>query len=119
MKVAMPRFDQEVAPCFEHSATITIFTIKGGKQVNRMDFAVQSCKPLDRVRLLRDQSVDTLICGGVQDVFEDLLESAGIHVISWVSGDVKSLLNRFIHGELVSGSGRLSKKTNGESAADS
>jgi len=118
MKVAIPRFGKEVAPCFEHSATIAIFTIKGGKLTDQLDFAVQSREELDRVRLLRDQKVETLICGGVQDVFEDLLRATGIKVISWVSGDVESLIDLFIRGELVPGTGRLSKKTGGTPSTD-
>jgi predicted Fe-Mo cluster-binding NifX family protein len=118
MKVAIPRFGEEVAPCFEYSATIAIFTIRRGRLVDQLDFAMQSREEFDRVRLLRDQRVDTLICGGVRDVFEDLLRAAGIRVISWVSGDVESLLDRFIRGELAPGTGRPGGKTGGTPSTD-
>jgi predicted Fe-Mo cluster-binding NifX family protein len=111
MKVAIPRFADNVAPCFEHSATITIFRIEGGQLVEQMDFNVQSRETLDRVRLLKDQEVDTLICGGVQDAFENLLLAAGIEVISWMRGNTDSLLTSFIRGELEPGSGRPGYKT--------
>ncbi len=107
MKVAIPRYGEQVAPCFEYSATIAIFTIKSRKVMDQMDFTLQSKEALDRVRLLRDQQVDTLICGGVQDSFEDLVIAKGIRVISWVSGNVEDLLELFVRGELVPGSGRL------------
>jgi predicted Fe-Mo cluster-binding NifX family protein len=113
LKVAIPRFGKEVAPCFEYSATITIFTIKKGRPTGQVDFTVQSPEAFDRVRLLRDQDVDTLICGGVQDVFEDLLRGTGINVISWISGTVEEVLERFIHGRLVPGTGRLGTKIDG------
>ena len=51
------------------------------------------------MRLLRDQEVDTIICGGVQDVFEDLVRASGIQVISWVSGSVDDLLELFLRGQ--------------------
>ena len=76
MKVAVPHYKEEVAPCFEYSANIAIFTIRGQKVVDRMEFTLQSRESFDRVRLLRDQRVNTLICGGVQDSFEDLLQAA-------------------------------------------
>jgi predicted Fe-Mo cluster-binding NifX family protein len=107
MRVAIPRFGEEVAPCFEYSATIAIFTLRGGKVIEQKDFALQSQEALDRVRLLRDQGVDTLICGGMQECFEDLVRANGIQVISWVSGNVDELLERFLAGRLVAGSGRL------------
>ena len=63
----------------------------------------QSRRDLDRVRLLNDQEVDTLICGGLQESFEDLVTARGIHVISWVVGEVEDVLGRFLRGELASG----------------
>lgn len=101
MKVAVPRFGEDVAPCFEYSATIAIFTIRGKKIVDEKDYTLQSRDALDRFRLLRDQQVKTLICGGVQDVFEDLLRANGIYVISWVSGKVEELLEQFLEGLLL------------------
>jgi predicted Fe-Mo cluster-binding NifX family protein len=106
LRVAIPRFEEEVAPCFEYSATIAIFTIENKKVLDQLDFRLKSKVALDRVRLLRDQNVDTLICGGMQRSFESLVDAQGIQVISWVSGRVDVLLERFIKGLLVPGSGR-------------
>lgn len=103
----MPRFGEDIAPCFEYSATVAIFTIAGQGVEEQMDFTLQSREALDRVRLLRDQQVDVLICGGVQEAVERLLEARGIRVISWVGGRVEELLQQFIAGRLVPGSARL------------
>ncbi|MBI4881345.1 MAG: NifB/NifX family molybdenum-iron cluster-binding protein [Planctomycetes bacterium] len=102
-KVAIPRFGETVAPCFEYSATVAIFTIAKGVVTDQIDFTLQSQHALDRVRLLRDQGVDTLICGGVQDRVEDILRANGIRVISWVTGSVDELLSSFIRGRLTPG----------------
>jgi predicted Fe-Mo cluster-binding NifX family protein len=103
LKVAVPRFGEAVAPCFGFSATVSIFVITGGKVSSHSDFVLQSDRELDRLRLLRDQEVDTLICGGLQDRFEDLIRASGIRVISWVSGNVDELLDSFLHGDLRDG----------------
>lgn len=107
MKVAIPRFEELVAPCFEYSATISIFTTADKRVVEQVDFTLVSQLAFDRVRLLRDQGVDTLICGGIQDRFEYLIAATDIQVISWVSGNVEELLKRFLDGQLVPGTGRL------------
>jgi predicted Fe-Mo cluster-binding NifX family protein len=107
VKIAIPRFGEAVAPCFEYSATIAIFTVEDGKVVSQRDFTLQSQQEFDRVRLLRDQGVNTLICGGVQDRFEDVIKALGIQVISWVSGDVENLIDQFLRGKLTPGTGRL------------
>ncbi len=101
MKVAIPRFEEMLAPCYEYSATIAIFTLVGKEVVSQMDFRLESRNVFDRLRLLRDQQVDVLICGGVQNTFEDMLKANGIHVISWVSGSVEDLLEQYLRDELA------------------
>ena len=105
MKVAIPRHGETVAPCFGHCTTMAIFTLQDGRVVDQIDFPLSSQEPFDRVRLLRDQEIDTIICGGVQDVHEDSLRGSGIEVISWVSGEVDDLLRLFQRGQLVAGKG--------------
>jgi hypothetical protein len=56
----MPRFGEQVAPCFGYAATITIFTIARGKVIDEVDYCFQSNDILDRDRLLRDQQVEAL-----------------------------------------------------------
>ncbi len=102
-KIAVPRFGETVAPCFGFSATVTIFVIGDGEVRSQRDFVLQSRRELDRLRLLRDQEVDTLICGGLQDRFEDIIRASGIRVISWVNGDVDDLIETFLRGELRDG----------------
>lgn len=104
MKVAMPRLGTSVAPCFEYSATFAVFTIEEGEVLSQVDFPLQSREPLDRVRLLRDQEIDMVICGGVGEKYEALLRASGIQVISWVTGTVEDLLRMFLRGQLVPGS---------------
>jgi len=94
---------ETVAPCFEYCSAMAIFTITGGRVVEQVDFPLRSRDPFDRVRLLRDQGVDTVICGGMQDIYEDLVRASGFEVISWVSGVVEDLLEMYLRGQLVAG----------------
>ena len=103
MKVAIPRMGETVAPCFEYCATMAIFSVAESGAVEQVDFPLQSREPFDRVRLLKDQKVDTVICGGMQSFYEDLLKASGFEVISWVEGFVDDLLALYIRGELESG----------------
>ena len=103
VRVAIPRMGETVAPCFEYCATMAIFTVADSGAVWQIDFPLRSREPLDRVRLLRDQRVDSLICGGMQAFYENMIEASGIQVIPWVSGIVEDLLALHLRGELVSG----------------
>lgn len=104
MKVAIPRVGDAIAPRFEHSATITIYTIRDRRVVKAVDYSLRTQEALDRIRLLRDQQVDTLICGGVQRSVENILVASGIHTITWVTGTAAELLELFLRGRLVGGS---------------
>jgi predicted Fe-Mo cluster-binding NifX family protein len=103
VKVAIPRMGERVAPCLEHCATMAIFTLEGATIVDQFDIALRSRDPFDRVRLLREQLVDTIICGGIQTVYEEALRATGIRVVSWVSGSVDDLLALFVSGQLTPG----------------
>ena len=64
----MPRFGEQVAPCFGYAATITIFTIARGRVIGEVDFCLQSNDILDRDRLLRDQQVGMLFAADWKSV---------------------------------------------------
>ncbi len=102
MKIAVPRFGDEVAPCFDYSVNIVVFTIQKDEIVEEKEYTLSSQWAVDRIRLLRDQRVDVLICGGIQDRFEDMVRANDIKVISWVSGEAKDLVRRFLNKTLVS-----------------
>ncbi|MCP4677383.1 MAG: hypothetical protein GY854_18085 [Deltaproteobacteria bacterium] len=100
MKIAVPRFEEEVAPCFDYSVNIVVFTIQNDNIIAEKKFTLSSQNTVDRIRLLRDQEVDVLICGGIQDRFEDMVKANGIRVISWVSGNVEDLIRDFLDHKL-------------------
>jgi predicted Fe-Mo cluster-binding NifX family protein len=114
MKVAIPRFGESVAPCFEYCATMAIFIIEGGEIREQVDVPLHSRVPFDRIRLLREHRVDAVICGGVEDIYEDMLREHGFEVVSWVEGKVENLLREYLAGRLVAGAARLGRQPEGE-----
>lgn len=104
LRVAIPRVGDAIAPRFERCATITIYRIRDRQVVESTNFSLQSPQALDRIRLLRDQRVQTLICGGIERSTESILLANGIDAITWVSGSVDELLRLFAHGRLVGSS---------------
>ena len=105
LKIAIPRFGEYVAPCLGAAATLGIYTVEQDVVVEQTNFPLESDRALDRVRLLRDQYVDVVICGGIQDRIEDIIRANGIRVFSWVSGNVEDLLHAFLRGELQTPAG--------------
>jgi predicted Fe-Mo cluster-binding NifX family protein len=106
VRVALPRFGEKIAPCFEYTTTIAIFTIVNGLIDKQADFILQSRERLDRLRLLKDQRVQVLVCGGIEAHFEQMVEAAGIEIHSWMSGTVDEILNSLIEDPGWSRGGR-------------
>jgi predicted Fe-Mo cluster-binding NifX family protein len=104
---------ENVAPCFGYCAMMSLFTVQDDRVVEQVDLPLTSHEPLDRVRLLRDQHVAAIICGGVQDIYEKILRANGIEVISWVSGNVNDLLALYLRGQLVAGASRRDRPQTG------
>jgi len=107
VKIAVPRSGETIAPCFEYCSLLAIFTVENGQISDQLDFPLKSRLPFDRIRLVRDQQVDTVICGGIQDFYEDLLKTHRVEVVSWVNGNVETLIQEYLKGMLKAGSGRL------------
>jgi len=99
-KIAIPQFRGAVAPCFGYSLTIELITARDRQVLSRDRFTFSSDRAFDRIRLLRDQGVDTLICGGIQCAVETMVRASGIRVVAWVSGAVEEVLDRYLRGEL-------------------
>jgi predicted Fe-Mo cluster-binding NifX family protein len=106
VRIAIPHFAERIAPCFEHSATMAVFTVEDGRVVDQIDVPLQSQVAFDRVRMMRVQRIDVVICGGVEERYEDMLRGHGIEVVSWVCGEVDDLLRRYIRGRLKPGDAR-------------
>lgn len=81
-----------------------VLTLEDGRVVDRLEFPLSSKDPMDRVRLLRDQRVDVVVCGGVRERIADLLAARGVEVVSWVVGRVDDVVARYVEGTLVKGS---------------
>lgn len=103
MRIAIPRMGEVVAPCFEHCATMAVFRVGVEGEIDQVDYPLRSREPFDRVRLLRDQDVDCVICGAVAGWYEDVLRTSGLEVISWVAGNVEDLLSLYLRGGLDAG----------------
>ncbi len=100
MTVAIPRFNDLVAPRFEVARYFVIARIDAAGKIERETVQCSGCVGLGRVQLLIDQRVDALICGGIRRVYRDLLSSRGIDVIDHAVGTVDTALDAYLRNDL-------------------
>lgn len=101
MKVAIPTFGFRVSPRFDCAQFFLIVTIDDGHPGERKEVAASSWAPHERTNKLVDLGVDTVVCGGIDCWSAESLESAGVAVCSWVTGDIRDALTALVRGDLA------------------
>jgi len=98
--VAVPKFNNIVAPCFEVARVFVLATIEGGAVVSTRLVDCGGCEGFGRIQLLQKKKVNALVCSGIKAFYRDLLDASGIAVVSNVSADVTEALEDYIAGRL-------------------
>ena len=92
MKVAIPLFNNRVSPRFEYAPALLLATIKADKVIEKKELSLTNYDLFQRVALLKEFGVDTLICGGINNFINRLLDWRKVQVISPISGDAEEVL---------------------------
>lgn len=100
MQVAIPVWQDRISPVFDTARTVLLLQIENGKEISRSVMHLLQGYPPLRVRRLRDQGVELLICGAISRPFAHLCAGAGIRVIPWIAGRLEDVLEAFLAGRL-------------------
>ncbi len=90
-----------MAPCFEVARSFLIARFENNELLSTRVVDCGGCEGFGRVQMLRQRQVDTLICSGIKGFYRDLLQAAGIAVVSNVSGGVSETLTAWVAGKLA------------------
>jgi len=100
MKIAIPTYGDNIAPCFEAAGFFTLVSTNDNIPVSSKPITCSGREGYNRVRLLQVHSVEVLLCNGIKGFYRDMLTGSGITVIQGVSGPAASVLAEFLNGEL-------------------
>ena len=103
MKIAIPLFDKRVSPRFDCARSFLLAVAQKGEVIEHDELPATRWSPLERVEKLSDLEVDTLICGGIDNVSARRLNFYRVRVYSWVTGRAEDALQSLIKGELEPG----------------
>ena len=100
MRIAVPIWNDKISPVFDTASRLVISDTKDLNELARFKTYLYE-KDLSR-RCLRIQKlkVNILICGAISRSFSMILMSAGIEIISGISGKVEDVLSAYLHGTL-------------------
>jgi len=103
IKVAIPLFGTRISPHFTYADMALLVDIDNGRVEQSREIALGPSDELQRIQYLKSLEIDTLICGGISRVAERMFAGQDVTVISWVIGEARDALDRFVHKGLVSG----------------
>lgn len=88
-----------MSPVFDSGRTLLIAEIKNGLLANTTYLAFDFHRPLELVRMLRAEKVKVIVCGAISEETASMLLAAGFEVISFITGDVRRVLEALVKGD--------------------
>ena len=101
MKVAVPEWEHRVSPVFDTARSVVVVAVDSRREVSRSRIELNKGSLHDRVDALRAGGVDVLLCGAISRPLYEMLESAGIEVTPFLSGQIEELLQAFMEDRIT------------------
>jgi len=100
MKTAIATFATRVSPRFDCAQSILVVTTNEGGPPERQELSTSDWAPHERINRLLELGVDTVICGGIDRRSTASLQSAGVTIYGWVTGEAEDALAALLRGDL-------------------
>jgi len=100
MRIAVPIWNDKISPVFDTASRLLIINTKNLSEVERFETYLGEQDISKRCLLIHALKLNVLICGAISRPFSMLLMSAGIKIISGISGLAEDVLNAYLHGSL-------------------
>ena len=101
MKVAFAIWNKRIAPVFDTAREVLVVDVSEGKIVNEFCEKLSATSSIqERLDRLRSVGVELLVCGAVSRFVKDQVETQGIEVHAFVSGDVREVIQAWLNNEI-------------------
>jgi predicted Fe-Mo cluster-binding NifX family protein len=103
MKTAFAHWDRRIAPVFDTARRVHVVEAKSGQVVSTAGETLPEEEPVQRALRLLELGVDTLVCGAISRPTRELLAAYGIRVVPFVAGDLREVVDAWLHDNLERG----------------
>ena len=100
MKAAFAYWDNRIAPVFDTARQIHIVEAVSEQIMSEMQETLSEDLPVQKVLRLVDLGIGTLVCGAISRPMHGLVAAYGIHVVSFVAGDLCEVIRAWLIGNL-------------------
>jgi predicted Fe-Mo cluster-binding NifX family protein len=96
IRIAIPIFHNRVSPVLDTCTRLLIVDFEGKIEVERRDIPFDIYSQSERFEIVKKLNPDAIICCGISEVFDKMLQSAGIRLISGIAGNVEQVTEAFL-----------------------
>ena len=100
MRIAVTIWNDKVSPVFDTASRLLIIEVENLNETARFKTNLYEQDISRRCLRIQALKVNVLICGAISRPFSMLLMSAGIKIISGISGPAEDVLSAYLHGSL-------------------
>ena len=101
MILAVTIWNESISPVFEVSQTLVLFEVKDGLVTQKETIAVPSTNSFDKVKVLIELGVDTLICGALTRPIEKMILNQGLELHPFISGKLNEVITAWQENSLI------------------
>ncbi len=98
MQVAVTVWEGRISPVFDAARTLLVVELVEAEVAGRRLWPIPVAAMHTFLRLLAELRVEVLICGALCEGQARMLESRGVEVLSFLTGDVDQVLGSFAAG---------------------
>jgi uncharacterized metal-binding protein/predicted Fe-Mo cluster-binding NifX family protein len=109
MRFGIPILDQRVAPRCTIADSVLLITVKHRRILEQSSVPLERATWMDVTRILSDEEVDALVCGGISRSSRETVESQAVEVIDNVAGTAQEVVDALRRGGLHPGFGLASE----------
>ncbi|MBN2329268.1 MAG: NifB/NifX family molybdenum-iron cluster-binding protein [Candidatus Omnitrophica bacterium] len=100
MKVAIPIWNHRISPVFDCARKMIVVDIEEGGERQRTEYNLDELLFLQRASYLKKLNIDILICGAISRPLEELIQTKGIKIVSYLCGNVEEILQALCNDRL-------------------
>ncbi len=101
MKIAITIWGNRISPVFDSANTLMIAQVDNSKITNRVFEEFNPTITTQLSSVLKNYLIDILICGAITEPQSEIIEQAGIKLISFISGDAEKVLVSYVKEPLL------------------
>ena len=101
MIIAIAIYNRNISNVFDFAQRLLLVEVEEGQEKDRREVELDSKLFMQRVGQLQRLEVDVLVCGAISRVLAEMVTSAGIQVLPYVTGNIDDILTAYLAGQLV------------------